>query len=118
MEKELKEMFPDLKDQMSMWRQGLISFPVEYIDQHSNMANASLDELESKGAFKVHNRFMKNSGDGDGMRCLVAIIEMPNEELKKIKWYDTSSTTGQWMERCQGGGWGLITFDASAKKVN
>jgi hypothetical protein len=94
---------------MTMWRNGLVSFPKSYIDYHEQYARAELEAISKFYDFKVIATEMATDGWMDGMRLLEAVIETPRGKLQKLTWHDSHSN-GHFMLKGQDcGGSGLLT---------
>ena len=89
---------------MNTWRKlgCVFSIPQEYIQYHEELAKESLRKLETKG-FMVHAISMESTGDFDGMKTVMAVVETTTGDLKKLKWYD-SHDKGYWHEKSKTGG--------------
>lgn len=104
----VREALPaSIQAEMQLWRAGIVSFPQNYNNYHAARARLSLSKHATAKQFTVHNTFEACDGWGYGFRPVHAIIELPNGELKKIKWCES----GAWFEATQGGGWSRTEWE-------
>lgn len=81
--------------QMRFWREGLISFPNDYIEFHRTLA---FTDMTNQG-FNVKSMEMVSDGWADGFRVLQLVIIDTDGNEKTIKWHDS----GAWF--VEGAGW-------------
>jgi hypothetical protein len=106
----LVERLPaSIEQEMKRWRAGLTAMPIRYITFRKEQA---LEALASETTWIIHSKELVRDGWGDDMKFIQAIIELPDETLKKIKFTDSAT----WMERCKHGGWSL--FKSYKRKEN
>lgn len=76
----------EIANKMTLWREGFISLPKDYIEFYKNLAEKALAQLN----VTVHNKWMASDGWADGMQVLWAVVETRKGELFKIYWHDGS----------------------------
>jgi hypothetical protein len=94
--------YAEIEKKMELWRNGLSSFPKEYIDYHKQLADAAIKDLLDNG-YTIHRKWIDSDGWMDGMKTTFLIVETPSKHLKKLSWRD-SHRKGAWFEHHQGYG--------------
>jgi len=94
--------YAQIEKQMKLWREGLVSFPNDYIEYHRILAENAVTRLRERG-YTIHRKWTDRDGWMDGMMTTFLVVETPSGGLKKLTWHDAHSK-GLWFEQHQSGG--------------
>lgn len=107
-----------LKEQMKIWRLGVIPLPPAYIALHEQAARADRDRfLTKRGLFFLLDERLVEQGWMDGMKVLqLVVVDDAAGTLRTFLWSDSGN--GSWFEKTPSGGSTLIEISPLSPVVS